>query len=115
MRHLFAMREPPPDLEMTLDGHFVTPPRPPLLTRIMIWAIVIAVIAGGLSIAAFALWLAFIILPVALGAAAIAWLVFRYQVWRARSRFSGGSGLPWAPDMRQSGRAGTSRDDSWRN
>jgi hypothetical protein len=74
----------PPEIEMTLDGTFRAPPKPPILTRILIWAVIIAVIAGALSLAAFALWIALLILPVALGAAAVAWLTWRFQVWRAR-------------------------------
>jgi len=66
----------------------VSPPKPPIATRILIWAVVIAVLAGALSVAAFALWLAFIILPVALAAGVIAWLAYRYQLWRARSSVS---------------------------
>jgi hypothetical protein len=79
----------PPELDMLADGSFRPPPRPPILTRIFIWAAVIAVIAGGLAVAAFALWLALILLPVALAAAVIAWLAFRFQLWRARSSVSG--------------------------
>ncbi|HEY0183879.1 MAG TPA: hypothetical protein VGC09_13815 [Rhodopila sp.] len=67
---------------MTIDGEFVSPRTVPLSTRIFMWAIVVAVIAGALSIAAFALWLALLILPVALGAAVVAWAVFRYRIWR---------------------------------
>lgn len=79
----------PPELEMRADGSFRTPPRPPILTRIFIWAAVIAVITGGLAAAAFALWIALILLPVALLAAVIAWLAFRFQLWRARSSIGG--------------------------
>ena len=73
---------------MRADGSFAMPPRPPLLTRVFVWAVVIAVIAGGLAAAAFALWLALILVPVALLAAVIAWLAFRFQIWRARSSVS---------------------------
>jgi hypothetical protein len=79
----------PPELEMRVDGSFRTPPRPPILTRIFIWAAVIAVIAGGLAAAAFALWIALILVPVALLAAVIAWLAFRFQLWRARNSIGG--------------------------
>lgn len=84
---------------MRLDGTFRTPPqpaRPPLASRIFFWAVLVAVAAAALSIAAFALWIALIILPVALGAAVIAWLAFRFQVWRARSRYRAGP-----PDFRR--------------
>jgi uncharacterized paraquat-inducible protein A len=74
---------------MRTDGSFRLPPRPPILTRIFIWAAVIAVLAGGLALAAFALWIALILVPVALLAAVIAWLAFRFQLWRARSSVSG--------------------------
>jgi membrane protein implicated in regulation of membrane protease activity len=89
-------RNRPPDLDMTIDGEFVSPPKPPLSTRIMFWAIVAAVIAGGLSLAALALWVALVILPVALGAAVIAWAMFRYRVWRAQRSFGGQRDL-WRP------------------
>jgi len=75
----------PPELEMRADGSFRMPPRPPLLTRLFIWAAVIAVIAGGLALAAFALWLALFLVPIALAAGVIAWLAFRFQLWRARN------------------------------
>ena len=78
------MSQRPPDLDMLPDGTFREPPRPPIMTRIFIWAVVIAVIAGGLAAAAFALWIALILVPVALLAAVIAWLAFRVQLWRAQ-------------------------------
>ncbi|MGE0418496.1 MAG: hypothetical protein AB7O80_16970 [Acetobacteraceae bacterium] len=77
------MNDRPPELDMTIEGDFRTPPKPPLLSRILFWAIVVAVIAGALTIAAFALWIALLILPVAIGAAIIAWAIYRYQIWRA--------------------------------
>jgi hypothetical protein len=86
----------PPELDMRADGSFRLPPRPPILVRIFIWAAVIAVIAGGLALAAFALWLALILVPVALLAAVIAWLAFRFQLWRARSSISGQRDI-WRP------------------
>lgn len=78
---------------MRLDGSFRMPPkpaRPPLATRIFFWAVLVAVAAGAIAVAAFALWLALIILPVALAAAVIAWLAFRFQLWRARGRYRAG-------------------------
>jgi hypothetical protein len=76
-------RNGPPELDMTLEGEFVTPPTPPVSARIMMWAIVVAVIASGLALAALALWVAMMILPIALGAAVIGYLMFRYRMWRA--------------------------------
>jgi hypothetical protein len=79
----------PPELEMRADGSFRMPPRPPILTRIFIWAAVVAVIAGGLAVAAFALWIALFLVPVALVAAVIAWLAFRFQLWRGGGSVGG--------------------------
>jgi len=75
----------PPQLEMQPDGSFRQPVRPPILTRIFLWAMVIAGVAGALAVAAFALWLLLILVPVALLAGVIAWLAFRLQLWRARN------------------------------
>ena len=84
-RHILGMNQrPPPELEMTVNGEFVSPPTAPISSRIFMWAILIAILAGALSLAAFALWIALIILPVAFAAAVLAWGMFRYRVWRAQ-------------------------------
>ncbi len=38
---------------------------------------------AALAVAAFALWFALILIPVVMAAGLIAWLAFRYQIWRA--------------------------------
>jgi fatty acid desaturase len=76
----------PPELELLPDGSY-RPRRPPVAARIFAWAIAIAVVAAALALAAFALWFALILIPVVVVAALIAWLAFRYQVWRARGRW----------------------------
>jgi len=86
----------PPQLDMNLDGEFVSPPVAPVSSRILIWAIVTAIMAGALIIAALALWLAFLILPVAIGAAVVAWGMYRYRLWRAQKSFSGQRSV-WRP------------------
>jgi membrane protein implicated in regulation of membrane protease activity len=83
-----------PELDMTLEGEFVSPPRLPITSRILVWVILIAVIAGSLTLAAFALWLALLIFPIALGAAIIAWVLFKFQVWRGQKSL-GGQGDLW--------------------
>jgi fatty acid desaturase len=75
----------PPELDLLPDGSF-RPRRPPVAARIFAWAIVIAVVAGALAVAALALWFALLLIPVVLVAGAIAWLAFRYQLWRAGQR-----------------------------
>ena len=79
----------PPDLELLPDGT-IRPRRTPVAVRIFRWALIIAVIAGMLALAALALWFALLLIPVVIGAAVIAWLAFRYQVWRSARQGRGG-------------------------
>ncbi len=75
----------PPQLDLLPDGSY-RPRRPPVAARIFAWAIVVAVLAAALAVAALALWFALILIPVVVVAGLIAWLAFRYQVWRAGAR-----------------------------
>jgi hypothetical protein len=80
-------RPPPPQLDMTPDGRFRSPQRPPgmpLAARIGAWALLVAVGAGAIGVAALALWFALALIPVAVGAALVAWVAFRIQLWRVR-------------------------------
>jgi fatty acid desaturase len=72
----------PPDLDLLPDGRFRTR-RPPVAIRVFRWALIVALLAGALALAAFALWVAIVLIPVAFAAGLIAWLAFRYQLWRA--------------------------------
>ena len=81
----------PPEIDMLPDGSF-RPTQPPIAARLFRWAVVIAALAGALALAFVALWLALLLIPVAIGAGLIAWLAFRYQVWRAR-RTQGNRGV----------------------
>ena len=83
----------PPDLDLLPDGSF-SPRRPPLAARIFRWAVVIALLAVTLALAAFALWFALVLIPVAIVAGLIAWLAFRYQVWRAGKSGTRGPSRP---------------------
>jgi hypothetical protein len=69
-------------IDMTIDGEFVSPPKPPLGTRIMLWAIVATVVSAAVLIVAITFWFVVMILPVVLIAAAVAYLAFRFQFWR---------------------------------
>jgi len=80
----------PPDIDLLPDGSF-RPRRPPLAARVFRWAVIIAVLAIALSLAAFALWFALVLIPVAIAAALIAWVALRYQVWRAGRPGGGGN------------------------
>jgi len=79
----------PPELDMLPDGRFRTPPRPPVATRVFIWAVLVAAVSAGLVGAFLALWVALTLLPIAIIAALVAWLALRFQIWRARSSASG--------------------------
>lgn len=92
------MTKKPPILEMTIEGDFVDSaqrlpqaPKVPFGTRVLIWAAVVATIAIGFAVAVFALWLLAVLIPVALVAAAIAYGVFRYQMWRNGGSIQGGT------------------------
>ena len=72
---------------MTPDGRFRTPPASsglPLTTKVGAAAVLVAVVTGALGIAALLLWAAVLLIPVALAAGVLAWLAFRFQLWRAR-------------------------------
>ncbi len=72
-------------IDMTPDGRFVEPPVSPLAARVFRWAIVVALVAMGLSVAALLAWFALMLIPVALVAVLIAWAAWRWQMWRRRA------------------------------
>lgn len=76
-------------LDMTPDGKFRMPPRAPITAKIFAGAVVIAVVAGGLAFAAFALWVALIMIPVVILAVVVAVLTLRFRLWQARRRAGG--------------------------
>ena len=51
MRQISRMSDHVPQIEMTLDGEFVTPPRPPFMMRVLTWALLVAGFAGALVMA----------------------------------------------------------------
>jgi hypothetical protein len=82
-----------PVIDMTPDGAFIDrpqPPIPPIPAQIVGAAVLVAVVAGGLAVAALALWLALTLIPIAIAGAVIAYGVFRVQIWWARRQSLGG-------------------------
>jgi hypothetical protein len=76
-------------IDMTLQGEFTappSPPKPPLGARIMLWAIVAMVLSVTVLIVALTFWFVVMLLPLLLGAALVAYLAFRYQIWRGGGR-----------------------------
>ena len=78
-------------IDMTLDGEFVSPPplaRPPIGARIMVWAIVAMVLAVAVLIVALTFWFVVMLLPLVLGAALVAYIALRFQLWRSGDTFT---------------------------
>jgi nitrogen fixation-related uncharacterized protein len=80
-------------IDINPDGTFRDPPSAPLSARIMRAAIGVAVIAGVLALAAFAVASLFILIPIALGAGAVGYGAFRWRVWQQQRAGTQG-GLP---------------------
>ncbi len=69
---------------MTPSGEFVATPAGSVWPlRIGVGAALVAAIAGVLAVAAVFLWVASMLLPIALVAAAVAYVAFRLQGWRS--------------------------------
>ena len=85
------MERTPPTLDMLPDGRF-RPVRQgvPLSTKLMLGGVIVAVLAGAATIAVLALWLVTLLIPVVFVATLSAYVSFRVQRWRLRSR----TGLP---------------------
>ena len=79
------MNRIPPVIDMAPDGTFRTKPpgmRAPLSFKLLLGATIVAVLAGAAAVAALALWIAALLLPVAVIAVVVAWGVYKYQAWR---------------------------------
>jgi hypothetical protein len=78
-------------IDMTLEGEFVAPPqppKPPIGARVMLWAIVAMVLTVTALIVALTFWFVVMLLPLLLAAALVAYLAFRYQMWRGGRSFT---------------------------
>lgn len=76
-------------IDMTPDGDFREPAKPPLAARIFFWAILVVTVAGSIVVAALALWFALALIPLVIGAAIVAYLAFRFQLWRSGGSLGG--------------------------
>lgn len=79
----------PPLIDMTPDGRFREPPRTPLATRIAMTAVAVAAVTGIVAVLVLMLWFALALIPLALGAALVAYAAFRFQIWRVRRNAAG--------------------------
>jgi hypothetical protein len=78
-------------IDMTPEGDFVSPrshARPPggFAVTLGLSAAIVAAVAGAVVVAALLLWVASIMIPVALVAGVVAYAAFRFQMWRVRRR-----------------------------
>ena len=82
----------PPVIDMTPDGRFREPLRQqpgfgaggrvPVSFKLLIGAVVVAVLAGTAAVAALALWVVSMLLPVMVIAGGVAYAAFKYRQWR---------------------------------
>lgn len=79
------MNRIPPTLDMTPEGGFrQLPPRGPSLSfKVLLTSVLIAIVAGAIAIAAFALWVVSLMLPVVVIAGAVAWGMLRLRRWQS--------------------------------
>lgn len=80
------MNRIPPTIDMTPDGQFrrlPSPSGPTLSLRIMVGAVLLAMLAGSVAVAAFALWLFSLVLPVLILAGVAAWGMIKYRHWQS--------------------------------
>ncbi len=78
-------------IDMTPDGQFRSPPPAPVSGKLLRLAIVVAAVATLGAFAFLALWIALVLIPIAFGAALLAYGTIRYRIWRARQSRGGGS------------------------
>ncbi len=81
------MNRIPPVIDMAPDGTFRPKPpgmRAPLSFKLLLAATIVAVLAGAAAVAALALWIAALLLPVVVIAAFVAWGAYKYRAWRRR-------------------------------
>ncbi|MDE2335211.1 MAG: hypothetical protein KGK10_11810 [Rhodospirillales bacterium] len=77
--HVFLARDGR-TIEFDEDGSLR---RASLSSRIMFWAIAVAVLAGAAAFALLAFWLALFLIPVAAVAALVGWGLLRFRLWQA--------------------------------
>ncbi len=90
------MEHVPPTLDMRLDGSFQSPPRAagmPLSLKLMIGGGLVAMVAGSLAVAALAMWVFSMLLPLIVTAGLFGWGMLMLRRWQA-SRVRG-SNLPY--------------------
>lgn len=70
------------EIRMTADGRFIDPPPTPIASRIFRYAVLVAMVSATLGFAALAIWFTLMLIPVALAAGAVAWVAWRWRMWK---------------------------------
>ncbi len=89
MKFSYRRVDPRPTLDMTPDGQFRGPTAAPASVKLLRYAVVAAVLAGSLALAALVLWAALLLIPLAIGAALVAYGAFKWRMWRMRNSLRG--------------------------
>jgi biopolymer transport protein ExbB/TolQ len=66
---------------MTPDGQFTPQQGAPVASRVVQIAVMLA----------FLMWIALILIPIAFAAAGIAWVAWRWRLWKVQARYSAAS------------------------
>ena len=74
----------PPEIELLPDGSYRVAGQTSLAQRILRIAVIVAVLGGMVALAGLVLWATLLLIPVVLGAAVVAWLAWRFELWRRR-------------------------------
>lgn len=69
-------------IDVTVDGRVLGPEPTPLSTKLLRGAIITAVLVGAAGVAFLALWVALLLIPIALAAAGVAWLAWQWRLWQ---------------------------------
>lgn len=94
------MERQPPTIDMMPDGTFRLPPQQrgpgirfgsnlgmvPLSTKLLVAAVLLTVVAGCVAVAAFAIWVLSMLLPVIVLGGAAAYLLVRFKRWQRRGQ-----------------------------
>ena len=70
------------EIRMTADGLFIDPPPTPVASTIFRYALLVAIASAALGFAALAIWFTLMLIPVALAAGVVAWLAWRWRMWK---------------------------------
>jgi hypothetical protein len=77
---------PPPTLDMTPDGDFrAAPARLGWRMRVFLVAFGVSLVTGLIAVVVLSLYLALLLIPVAIGLTAFAYVAQKWRAWRAGS------------------------------